>query len=165
MQLLDTIIFDWTVAGFLPLVSGFPANYLTYTDPIPTDGADQIGLFVTTTPSGGAGGTDGNAYIRVAWAGAIPGSGQPTMFVEDSVESPSTTTSGTWASQRFSIVPKEYGPFSTTVTTRGAIWVPAAAHFFKIGCYVDAAVTLNARVRIIVERARVGSPTGMSRTS
>ena len=175
MDLLPTMNLYWTVGGQLTLAQpssamlALPANPSIYSDPISTDGADQIGLLVYTTPSGG--GTDGNVFIRIAWAGIIADSGQPTTFVEECVEIPGASgkdaQSGSAAGvnfQRFSLSVKEFGPFTTSPTARGTIWIPAAAHFFTIGCYADANVTKNAAVTVIVERAIMGAPVGNART-
>src|SRR5689334_15090672 len=91
VDLLPTITMYWTVGGQLALAkpTDTVADPTIYSDPISTEGADQIGLLVYTTPSGvapGSGGVDGNVFIRIAWAGMIPSSGQPTTFTEECVE-------------------------------------------------------------------------------
>jgi hypothetical protein len=171
VELLPTITLYWTVGGELALgrpLAGI-ANPTIYSEPISTEGADQIGLFVYTTSSGG--GTDGNIYIRIAWAGIVRASGVPTTFVEECVEVPGASGKDALAAytpgvsfQRFSLSVKEFGPFTTSPPARGTVWIPVGAHFFKIGCYSDAVVTSNAAVTVIIERARTGAPVGTART-
>lgn len=160
MQLANTLTYIWKPGGKLPItVNSSPSMY---TDPISTDGADQIGLFAITTPSSG---TNGSIYIRIAWAGIRPtSSGQtanaapPTVFIEECVEVPAIPDS-TNKTQRFALYVKEYGPLLTTPATPATIWVPTAAHYFKIGCYSDVALSSDAAITIYVERAWTGSPT------
>lgn len=171
MNLLPTLVFRWTVGGRLPLsqypISGSATNGPTnqiYSDPIGVEGADQIGLFLWTRPSNG--GVDGNVYLRLMWAGALADT-SPTTFTEECIESVGAVVNN---AQRYSIVPKEYGPFATVSTsssaiTRGTIWLPTAAHFFKIGCYSDTAVTLAAMVTVVVERSMTGNPSRSTKAS
>jgi hypothetical protein len=166
MDLQPTIAFAWLAGGSnLNLQSEDVANSWSasgvFTDAIATAGADQIGLLVAAINLSQS--ETMNALVRVQWGTQtavdidVP---TTNAWYFDSVEAyVGLTVAGTPQGQRYRMWPKEYS-FVVPIngSAQATLWIPTAAHYFRIGCMTEQGPETNSSVAVLVERGKTGSP-------
>jgi hypothetical protein len=166
MDLQPSIVFSWPEASGsalrLKAESAGWTDSEVYTDAIATAGADQIGLFVFGSNASTISPMD--VLTRVQWGfqlatdiDAPQGSwADECVVILDGATSGGAQRSTTFVREfRMSVGVKIAGINGTGNST---IWIPAAAHYLKVGCMTVNSPVSGSSASVYVERGRTGSP-------